>query len=113
MPYLTAYTNVKFADGAVLAEEASDIVASALGKPVGYVAVNLVYNPAMAFGGESANKGVMAQLISIGVGRKDELIAALTDFFASRLQIKDIGFIDIAVIDAPASLVGCGGRSFG
>ncbi len=113
MPYLTAYTNVNFSNGAALAEEASEIVASALGKPIGYVAVNLIYNPAMAFGGNSANKGVMAQLISVGVGGKDELITALTDFFTERLQIKDTKFIDIALIASPASLAACGGRSFG
>lgn len=35
MPYLTVYTNVEFKNGAALAEEASELTARVLGKPVG------------------------------------------------------------------------------
>lgn len=57
MPYLTVYTNVEFKNGAALAEEASELTARVLGKPVGYVVANFIYNPNMAFGGSAAAKG--------------------------------------------------------
>ena len=67
MPYLTVYTNVEFKNGAALAEEASELTARVLGKPVGYVVANFIYNPNMAFGGSAAAKGALAELKSIGL----------------------------------------------
>ena len=110
MPYLTVYTNVEFKNGAALAEEASELTARVLGKPVGYVVANFIYNPNMAFGGSAAAKGALAELKSIGLGGKDAFIGELTAFLAAHLEERNI---NIALVDSPAAQTACNGKAFG
>ena len=113
MPYLTVYTNVEFKNGAALAEEASELTARVLGKPVGYVVANFIYNPNMAFGGSAAAWGALAELKSIGLGGKDAFIGELTAFLAAHLEIAEERNINIALVDSPAAQTACNGKAFG
>ena len=49
MPFLTIYTNGNNANMSIIAEEAAHIVAFELNKPLPYVVVNIIHNPAMAY----------------------------------------------------------------
>lgn len=113
MPYLTVYTNVEFKNGATLAEEASELTARVLGKPVVYVVANFIYNPNMVFGGSAAAKGALAELKSIGLGGKDAFIGELTAFLAAHLEIAEERNINIALVDSPAAQTACNGKAFG
>ena len=59
MPFLTVYTNATKINQKNFVEEISDLVAGELRKPVSYVVVNLQVSQAMAFGGETANRGAL------------------------------------------------------
>lgn len=113
MPYLTVYTNAEIKDGAELAENASKVVAETLHKPISYVVVNIIHNPQMAHGGSSKNKGALIELKSIGLGDKDKLVSNLTTFFAKELNINNLQYINISLIDCPAAYVACNGQTFG
>ena len=113
MPYLTVYTNVEFQNGTTIAEEASALTARVLGKPVGYVVANFIYNPNMAFGGSSVAKGALAEVKSIGLNCKAAFIRDVTAFLATRLGITEKRNINIALVDSPANQTACNGKSFG
>ncbi|MBR5154535.1 MAG: hypothetical protein IKW58_02295 [Alphaproteobacteria bacterium] len=113
MPFLTVYTNSKPKENDNIAELASSLVAEVLHKPISYVAVNFIYNPTMAFGGSSSEKGALVELLSIGLGNKDELVDRLTDFLADKLEITNLNNICISLNNAPASQVASGGHTFG
>ena len=113
MPFLTVYTNAEIKDGKKLAEKVSALTADVLGKPISYVVANVVYNTNMAFGGSHANKGALAELLSIGLGNKDILVEALTNLLEAELGIDDTNNISISLNNAPASQVASGGRTFG
>ncbi|MCM1323722.1 MAG: phenylpyruvate tautomerase MIF-related protein [Acetobacter sp.] len=113
MPYLTVYTNVEIKDGAELAEKSSQVVAETLHKPVNYVVANILYNPMMAHGGSSQNKGALIELKSIGLGDKDKLVSNLTSFFAKELDITNQQYINISLIDCPAVYTAAAGKTFG
>lgn len=113
MPFLTVYTNAEIKDGKKLAEKASELTADVLGKPISYVVANIIYNPNMAFGGRCANKGALVELLSIGLGNKDQLVEALTNLLEAELNIDDANNINISLNNAPASQVASGGRTFG
>lgn len=112
MPYLTIYTNVKFNDGAKIAEKASALTAKVLGKPESYVVTNIVHNENMAFGGNSQNQGALVELKSIGLGAKDKFVAEITQFLAENLKISNTQYIAIALTDSPAAYTACGGSTF-
>ena len=113
MPYLTIYTNVETKNTTVLVEQAAELTASVLHKPIAYVVTNLIYNKAMSFGGSVENKGALVELKSIGLGDKDRFVAEMTSFLAENLQISHTQNIAIALTDAPAAYTGCAGRTFG
>lgn len=113
MPFLTVYTNAQNNDFAKVAEEASLLVANVLHKPVSYVATNIIYNKAMAFGGSSSESGALVELLSIGLLDKDKLVLELTSFLAKELNIQNVQNINIALNNAQASLVASGGHTFG
>ncbi len=113
MPFLTVYTNAEIKDGKKLAEKVSELAADILGKPISYVVVNIMQNSNMAFGGSSANKGALIELVSIGLSNKDKLVEALTNLLEAELDIEDINNINISLNNTPASQIGCGGRTFG
>ncbi len=113
MPYLTVYTNAELKNGAELAEKASELTAQVLHKPIGYVVTNIIHNPAMAHGGSSQNKGALIELKSIGLGDKDKVVAELTTFFAKELNISNLQYINISLIDCPAAYTAASGRTFG
>ena len=113
MPYLTVYTNVELNDGSKIAKDASEVVAEVLHKPINYVVANFIYNPNMSFGGSVSEKGALVELLSIGLGDKDKLVADITTFLAKNLDIKNIQNINISLNNAPASQVASGGYTFG
>ncbi|MBR2273552.1 MAG: hypothetical protein IJ864_01795 [Alphaproteobacteria bacterium] len=112
MPYLTIYTNVKLDSAAEIAEQASALTADILNKPQDYVITNIIFNPAMAFGGSSNNKGALIELKSIGLGNKNKFIAEMTDLVAQKLNISNKQYIAIGLIDMPAAYTACAGRAF-
>ncbi len=113
MPYLTVYTNKEPANAAALAEKASQLVAETLHKPVHYVVANIIYNPAMAFGGSVQNHGALIELKSIGLGNKDNVVSELTAFFAEELNIANTHYINMTLTDCPAAYTASAGRAFG
>ena len=90
MPYLSIRTNVAVAeaDQQVLLSEASRAVATALGKPERYVAVDLEAAAALRFGGEDAAAAVLV-LDSIGLNPADtpRVSATLSAFVEQRLSV--------------------------
>jgi phenylpyruvate tautomerase PptA (4-oxalocrotonate tautomerase family) len=113
MPFLTVYTNANIENEEALAEEASVLVADVLHKPINYVVANIVKNNIMCFGGNIKQKGALVEVLSIGFADKDLLVEKLTDFLSSKLNIEDKNNINISLVDAPASKVASGGRTFG
>ena len=113
MPFLTVYTNVDINDGEKIAKEASELVADILHKPINYVVANIVKNNAMCFGGKENEKGALAEVLSIGFADKDLLVEKLTSFLATKLNIDNLGNINISLVDAQASKVASNGRTFG
>ncbi len=113
MPFLTIYTNVEIKKGEELAEKAAAITADVLKKPISYVVTNIIYNKNMSFGGKSANKGALVELLSIGLGDKDKLVEVMTDFLEKELEIDNTNNINISLNNAPATQVASGGRTFG
>ena len=113
MPYLTVYTNVELAKGNEFAQKSSELISDVLHKPINYVVSNFIYNPNMSFGGSSSEKGALVELLSIGLGDKDNLVAELTAFLSQNLDIKNVQNINISLNNAPASQVASGGYTFG
>lgn len=113
MPFLTVYTNVEIKNSEELAEKSAQIVVNALYKPINYVVTNIVYNKAMSFAGKSNQKGALVEVLSIGFNNKELLISALTDLLERELQIENSRNINISLIDAKASNVASGGKTFG
>lgn len=113
MPFLTVYTNANIENGETLAKEASVLVADVLHKPINYVVANIVKNNMMCFGGNHKQNGALVEVLSIGFADKDLLVEKLTDFLSLKLNIDDKSNINISLIDAPASKVASGGRTFG
>ena len=90
MPYLSIRTNVAVAQAdqqAVLAE-ASHAVATVLGKPERYVAVDLEAAASLRFGGEEGAAALL-MLDSIGLDPADtpRISAALAAFVGARLDV--------------------------
>lgn len=110
MPFLTIYSNTTIKDENLCADTAQ-LVAKELGKPIQYVVVNLLLNPAMAFNGDPDTKGALIEMKSIGFRDKISLARVLTDFVAQRLQL-DSAYINIQFVDMPASNVAISGCVF-
>lgn len=110
MPFLTIYSNATVKDENLCAD-AAQLVAKELGKPIQYVVVNLLFNPAMAFNGSEDTKGALIEMKSIGFRDKGALAKSLTDFVAQRLQL-DSAYINIQFVDMPAGDVAISGCVF-
>ena len=115
MPFLKIYTNaeLKNKDSKDFVEHASHLVAETLGKPIGYVVVSFISQPAMAFGGSVDNKGVLAEMESIGFSDKAKLISLLTEFFMSELKDVEGQNVNISTRSLLASDVAIGGHFLG
>ena len=112
MPFLTVYTNATKINQKNFVEEISDLVAGELHKPVSYVVVNLQVSQAMAFGGETANRGALLEMKSIGFGDKNALAEALTKYVTDVTDVER-RFVNIQFVDMKAADVALGGRTFG
>lgn len=116
MPFLIVNTNAELKDKNTqeFLSAATDLVANELHKPKNYVIVVLNANPEIAFGGSRENKGVLAEMKSIGFGSaKNSLSKLLTEFFADRLAGIELNNINIEFVDMPAADVAIGGRLMG
>lgn len=111
MPFLTIYSNGVSTNGN-LAADAAALVAEKLGKPLRYVVVNVVMNPAMAFNGDARKKGTLIEMKSIGFRDKADLAQALTDFAVANLGVEK-EFVNIQFVDMPANAVSIGGCVLG
>ena len=115
MPFLKVCTNaeLKISKDEFI-EKVAEMVATELGKPIGYVVVLLNKNDNMSFGGMFANKGILSYIESIGFGSKKEvLVSKLTDYFVSSFTGVEMRNINIVAIDMPASIVAIGGNFLG
>lgn len=116
MPFLIVNTNAELKDKnpAEFLAAATELVAGELHKPKNYVVVVLNTNPDIAFGGKSENKGVLAEMKSVGFGgSKRNLAKLLTEFLADRLQGVALSNINIEFTDMPGSDVSIGGSLLG
>ncbi len=113
MPFLTVYTNTEIDNPTDVAEKSAKLIADVLHKPINYVVTNVIINKVMSFGGTSKAKGALVELLSIGFTNKDLLVEELTKFLSEELQIDNKANINISLIDADASKVATGGRTFG
>ena len=111
MPFLTIYSNTEIND-ANFAQEAAELVAKQLGKPIRYVVVNVINNPDMAFDGGIKNKGALVEMQSIGFRDKSGLVRILTDLIVEKLQVER-DLVNIHLEDMPASTVAIGGSLLG
>ncbi len=115
MPFLKVCTNAELKISKdEFVEKVAEMIATELGKPIGYVVVLLNKNDNMSFGGKLANKGILSYMESIGFGNKKEvLISKLTDYFANSFADVEMRNINIVAIDMPASTVAIGGNFLG
>ncbi len=111
MPFLTIYSNGVNTNKNLTAE-AAQLVADALGKPIKYVVVNVVMNPAMAFDGSAQNKGALIEMKSVGFRDKNALAEQLTDFVVANLGV-EAGLVNIQFVDMPADTVAIAGSVLG
>lgn len=111
MPFLTIYSN-GVSSNKNLAADAAEAVAKELGKPLQYVVVNIVMNPAMAFNGDARQKGALIEMKSIGFRDKAGLARVLTDFATTNLGVP-ANFVNIQFVDMPADTVSIGGCVLG
>lgn len=112
MPFLTINTNTNVNVSSALLEDAADMVAKHLGKPVKYVVVTINSGLKMAFCGDTAVKGALIEMKSIGFKDKAGLAKLLTDFAAERLGAES-EYVNIEFVDMPASAVAIGGNLLG
>jgi len=114
MPYLKIETNVKTepAQQAGLLQSATDVVATALGKPASYVMVSLQPGSAMLFAGSDAPLAYL-ELKSLGLPRQRtaELSAALSALITEVLGV-DNERIYIEFSDVERSMWGWKGSTF-
>ena len=115
MPFLRVLTNAEVTTTADrLAEQAAELIAAELGKPISYVVVTVKQNRTMSFGGKVSNTGVLAYMDSIGFGNhKASLAQKLTDFFATEIPGVGLRNINIVFNDMPAEDVAIGGNLMG
>ena len=116
MPFLILfiYAFLIFKYSSVFLAAATELVAGELHKPKNYVVVVLNANPDIAFGGKRENKGVLAEMKSVGFGgSKRNLAKLLTEFLADRLQGVALSNINIEFTDMPGSDVSIGGSLLG
>ena len=111
MPFLTIYSNGVCANPNFAADAAQE-VAKELGKPIQYVVVNVVMNPAMAFNGSAKNKGALIEMKSIGFRDKTALCKILTDLAVADLNVER-EYVNIQFVDMPANTVAVGGALLG
>lgn len=114
MPLLRIQTNqpLESAKQDTLVKQASQEVASLLGKPERYVMVSLEHNPAMLFAGSDEPLAYL-ELKSIGLpeSRTAELSRALCELLNRELGLAaDRVYIEFA--DAPRSMWGWNGGTF-
>ncbi len=114
MPFLTINTNAKPSgiSGRELVDDASALVAQTLGKPVSYVVATFNYNEDMAFGGSTENRGALLEMKSVGFADTQKLVEILTDFVVKTIDVER-RFVNIELVDMPASTVAVGGRLLG
>ena len=113
MPFLTIHTNAKIKNKAEFIEDAVDLVAKVLGKPKTYICVLLDENQDMSIGGNPENKGALIEMKSIGFsGKEAELVKALTLLMVD-LSDAEAPYVNIELINMPASMVAKGGNWFG
>ena len=78
MPFLIVHTNAKLKDNnpEQFVEDAANLVAQELHKPISYVVASYDYNAAMSFGGSAQKHGALVEMKSIGFGDKQDCIRA-------------------------------------
>ena len=115
MPFLRVLTNAEITGGSdQFVENAAQLIASELGKPISYVIVTVKQNSTMSFGGKIDNHGVLAYMDSIGFnGKKASLANKLTDFFLENIPSAGRGNINIVFHDMSAADVAIGGNLMG
>ncbi len=115
MPFLRVYTNAELTvNHEKFVEQAAEMVAAELGKPIGYVVVALGRPQKMSFGGKCGNAGVLAYMDSIGFGgHKESLAQKLNDFFEHSFAGVEARNINIVLTDMPAADVAIGGSLLG
>lgn len=111
MPFLTIYSN-GVCTNPNFAADAANVVAKELGKPIQYVVVNVVMNPAMAFNGSAKNKGALIEMKSIGFRDKMALCKILTDLAVAELNVEK-EYVNIQFVDMPANTVAVGSSLLG
>lgn len=111
MPFLTIKTN-GFSNDNKLVEKAANVVADALGKPVGYVCAEIKYSSDLAFAGSKQKIGAWIEIASIGFKNRQQVVDVLTDFAVKNLDAEK-ELVCIKLTDLPASDVAHGGYLFG
>ncbi len=115
MPFLKVYSNADLKDknAQEFVERAGELIASELNKPIEYVIVSLDYMSNMSFGGSAKEKGVWANLASVGFANKESISKLLTEFFYSRFENIELKNINIALEDLSPSSLAIGGKLLG
>ena len=115
MPFLRVLTNAEIKGGAdKVAENAAEMIATELGKPISYVVVTVKQNRTMSFGGKVSNLGVLAYMDSIGFGNHKEALAQqLTEYFVAQMEGVSARNVNIVFNDMPAEDVAIGGSLMG
>lgn len=115
MPFLRVYTNAELmVDDDKFVEQAAELIAEELGKPIGYVVVALGHPKKMSFGGKCSNNGVLAYMDSIGFGNhKESLVKKLNIYFEQSFHGVEAHNINIVLTDMAAADVAIGGNLLG
>ena len=112
MPFLTIHTNCKPQNTEIFLQDAAQVVAAELHKPISYVIVTFDYQPQMIFGGDKEIKSALVEMKSIGFADEKSLAQKLTNFLARELDA-EVDFINIHFIDMPAKDLSIGGNLLG
>lgn len=112
MPFLIVDTNSHIDNMQNFLVEATNLLANELNKPKNYIVVEYNFNKNMIFGGDIKNHGVLVQLKSVGFADKASLVAKLNKFIVEKIGV-DAAFVNIEMIDMPASTLAIAGNLLG
>lgn len=113
MPSLELVTNVKLADPKAFALDFSKVGAETLGKPEGYITVNITYNETLTFAGTFDPAYVLSiiSLDNLNPEANERYSKVLSEYFAKKLGApSDRGYI--VFIDPGRANIGYKGTTF-
>lgn len=112
MPFLIINTNSHIDNMQNFLVEATNLLATELNKPKNYIVVEYNFNKNMLFGGDVKNHGALVQMKSVGFADKAVFASKLNKFIVEKLGV-NAAFVNVEMIDMPASCLAIAGKLLG